>query len=229
MAFTMFDKFGDAAEMLSREERDQLFAAMCEYGFYGIEPELPVHLAALFTLMRDDIDNSAEMRKRGSNGGRPRKPQENEVIYSEKPEVSENAKPEVSANKKPVVSDSEEPEVSGIQKPEVSENSKPKPNQTKPIQTKPKREKSASRRTFAKPSLDEVRAYVDEMGYTFDPEAFFNHYESNGWMVGRNHMKDWHAACRTWQSREKTKEVDTHEFDKFDLRDDQVLVLRGGA
>jgi hypothetical protein len=197
MAFTMFDKFGDAASGLPEEERDALFAAICEYGFYGIEPELPVHLAALFTLMRDDIDNSAEMRKRGSNGGRPKKPQENEVIDSEKPEVSEN--------------------------------SKPKPNQTKPIQTKPKREKGAARRAFAKPSLDEVRAYVDEMGYTFDPEAFFNHYESNGWMVGRNHMKDWHAACRTWQSREKTKEVDTHEFDKFDLRDDQVLVLRGGA
>ena len=56
---------------------------------------------------------------------------------------------------------------------------------------------------FKKPSLAEVSAYCVERGNTIDPEEFINHYESNGWMVGKNHMKDWKAAVRTWEKREK--------------------------
>lgn len=33
-------------------------------------------------------------------------------------------------------------------------------------------------------------------------EAFFNHYEANGWMVGRNKMKNWKAAVAQWNARE---------------------------
>jgi hypothetical protein len=49
-----------------------------------------------------------------------------------------------------------------------------------------------------KPTVDEVRAYVREQGYDVDPDAFVAYYDSNGWRVGRNPMKDWHAAVRTW-------------------------------
>lgn len=51
---------------------------------------------------------------------------------------------------------------------------------------------------FVKPTVDEIQAYINEKGYTFDAEAFFAHYESNGWKVGRNPMKSWKAACTTW-------------------------------
>ena len=44
----------------------------------------------------------------------------------------------------------------------------------------------------------EVRAYVTEKKYTFDPEAFVAHYTANGWKVGRNAMKSWEASCTTW-------------------------------
>ena len=37
------------------------------------------------------------------------------------------------------------------------------------------------------------------MGYTVNVNAWFAHYEANGWRVGRNPMKDWKAAIRTWQ------------------------------
>ena len=56
---------------------------------------------------------------------------------------------------------------------------------------------------FQKPSLDDIRAYCISQGNNVDPEQFFNFYESNGWMVGRSHMKDWRAAVRTWEKREK--------------------------
>lgn len=56
---------------------------------------------------------------------------------------------------------------------------------------------------FQKPSLSEVAAYCRERANKVDPEQFYNFYESNGWKVGKNPMKDWHAAVRTWEKREK--------------------------
>lgn len=50
-----------------------------------------------------------------------------------------------------------------------------------------------------KPTLSEVNDYILSMGYTFSGEEFIAFYESNGWKVGRNPMKSWKAACRTWQ------------------------------
>ena len=59
---------------------------------------------------------------------------------------------------------------------------------------------------FIKPTVEEVRAYCDENGYTVNPESFVDHYESNGWMIGgKSHMKDWKSAVRNWQRREKDK------------------------
>lgn len=55
---------------------------------------------------------------------------------------------------------------------------------------------------FTPPTIEEVKARIAEMGYTFDAEAFIAFYQSNGWMVGKSKMKDWKAAMVTWQKRE---------------------------
>lgn len=49
------------------------------------------------------------------------------------------------------------------------------------------------------PTVDEVAAYCRERGNGIDPEAFVDFYASKGWMVGKNPMKDWKAAVRTWE------------------------------
>ena len=59
------------------------------------------------------------------------------------------------------------------------------------------------RKIFKKPTLDDVKAYCRERGNAVDPEAFIDFYESKGWRVGNQHMKDWKAAVRTWEKREK--------------------------
>lgn len=56
---------------------------------------------------------------------------------------------------------------------------------------------------FVPPTVEEVRAYCVERQNGIDANRFVNHYTSNGWMVGRNKMKDWKAAVRTWEQREK--------------------------
>ena len=51
---------------------------------------------------------------------------------------------------------------------------------------------------FVKPTEAEVQAYVNEKGYDVNVEAWYAHYESNGWKVGSNPMKDWKACVRYW-------------------------------
>lgn len=51
---------------------------------------------------------------------------------------------------------------------------------------------------FKPPSREEVQAYILEKGYRVDAERFIDYYTSNGWKVGKNPMKDWKAAVRTW-------------------------------
>lgn len=58
---------------------------------------------------------------------------------------------------------------------------------------------------FAPPSVADVNDYINEKGYQVDADAFVSFYESNGWMVGKNKMKDWKAAVRTWNGRDRGK------------------------
>ena len=63
------------------------------------------------------------------------------------------------------------------------------------------REREKARR-FSPPSLQEVKDEVERLGYAIDPERFIAHYESNGWMIGKNKMKSWKSALVTWHKRQ---------------------------
>lgn len=60
-----------------------------------------------------------------------------------------------------------------------------------------KKKEAASR--FTPPTVAEVRAYCQERQNNVDAERFVDYYTSNGWKVGKNPMKDWKAAVRTWE------------------------------
>lgn len=57
------------------------------------------------------------------------------------------------------------------------------------------------RQVFKPPTLEEVKAYCDERRNRVDPQRFIDFYQANGWKVGKNPMKDWKAAVRTWEAR----------------------------
>lgn len=73
---------------------------------------------------------------------------------------------------------------------------------------KEKREDAARpalpRKRFEKPSIAEISQYCKDIGSGVNPATFFNHYETVGWKVGKNPMKDWKAAVRGWTSRDNT-------------------------
>ena len=71
---------------------------------------------------------------------------------------------------------------------------------------------------FVVPTVDEVRAYCNERKNGIDPETFINFYSSKGWMIGKNKMKDWKAAVRTWEKSEKERGSKGSKFNNFDSR-----------
>ena len=86
-------------------------------------------------------------------------------------------------------------------KPMGSEVANPTPNpdesilkQTKLNQTKPIKPKG-----FIPPSLQDIQNYCKERKNSVNPDKWLNFYQSNGWKVGKNSMKDWRAAVRTWE------------------------------
>lgn len=84
--------------------------------------------------------------------------------------------------------------------------------------------KKNNKSVFKKPSLEEIREYIREKNYNVDAERFYNYYESNGWKVGRNPMKDWQATVRNWASKEKKPESSDNLLD-----DIERIYLKGGV
>ena len=69
--------------------------------------------------------------------------------------------------------------------------------------------------TSVAPSLQEVKNYISEKGYTVDAQRFIDFYEAKGWMIGKNKMKDWRAAVRTWMRRpDEPQKQTTYEMRK---------------
>lgn len=95
---------------------------------------------------------------------------------------------------------------------ELLESDKP-PEQDNPVTTElppvaEEKEKSCAKKEkepvkrFQKPTIEEVKAYIAEKGYDVDAERFWNFYEAKDWFIGKNKMKNWHAAVATWQKKE---------------------------
>lgn len=64
---------------------------------------------------------------------------------------------------------------------------------------------TTKRKRFEKPTLSQITQYCLDRNNNVNAEQFFDYYESNGWKVGKNSMKDWKAAVRTWERSEYRK------------------------
>lgn len=67
------------------------------------------------------------------------------------------------------------------------------------------KEPKKGRKAFVKPTVEEIAAYCKERKNGIDAQEFYDKYEANGWVVGRNGnpMKDWRATVRTWENFRK--------------------------
>ena len=113
-----------------------------------------------------------------------------------------------------------------------SKENQTEPNETKENQTEPNESRKEKKRNemkgkekegkrFTPPTLEEVADYCRERGNRVNPERFIDFYQSKGWKVGKEPMKDWRACVRTWESREKepAKKVIAQNFPQRDYSD----------
>ena len=77
---------------------------------------------------------------------------------------------------------------------------------------------------FIKPTIDEIKTFLNEQEYETDidryADRFYNFYESKGWKVGKEKMKDWKAAIRGWLSRDNIRKIEKKEI--IDDLDDPI-------
>ena len=77
--------------------------------------------------------------------------------------------------------------------------------------------KNSKAKRFTKPSIDDIQSYCSERNNNVDSQRFYDYYESNGWKVGKNPMKDWKAAIRTWErsnnNSSQKKGINITQFD----------------
>jgi hypothetical protein len=65
----------------------------------------------------------------------------------------------------------------------------------------------SNREYFKKPTLEEIKDYIQERNSNIDPNTFYDFYESKNWYVGKNKMKDWKACIRTWEQRNQKQKA----------------------
>lgn len=194
-SFVLYADSLDILDLLSDEQAGQLFRAIRSYVKGDDLPELDQVTKIAFVPIKNHLDRDAEKyeqickkrREVGALGGRPRKEplgsKENQKVLAETKRFLEKPK-------KPV------PDTVPVHVPVPVPENVPDtvPDMYKGDKSPKKR---ASR--FTPPSIEEVREYCLERGNGIDPERFCNFYESKGWMVGKNKMKDWKASVRNWE------------------------------
>jgi hypothetical protein len=88
-------------------------------------------------------------------------------------------------------------------KPKETENNRTEPKETETAKKEERRNKKEDKREsirrFTPPTIEQVTEYCRERNNGVNPVKWFNYYTANGWKVGKNPMKDWKAAVRTWE------------------------------
>ena len=179
----------DASAMfapLSAEESGLVYKAMLRYMLTGEEPEFDGVVALVWNVQKAGIDEQSRkyhmMCERNQKNVTKR--------YDSLPLVTTRY------DSLPLVdleNEKEKQEEVPIPQEEVKEKDKEKENrESKDSQKK-------SRNVFRPPTVEEVEAYCRERNNSVDASLFVDFYTGKDWMVGKNRMKDWRAAVRTWE------------------------------
>lgn len=176
LAFMYYFEWAEQMLQLPDELRLKIDDAMKRFVLYGEEPDDPMIIYSMFGLMRNRAEADMQAYEQKCEQNRRNIQNRYDRTQSNTNEYDRTQSNTNATNKNKIKETIKEKEI---------------------------KKKSALMR-FTPPTLDEVREFIADNGYTLvNAEAFYNHYEAIGWKVGKNAMKDWHAAVRGWQSREK--------------------------
>ena len=191
---------------LTLEQTGQLFLAILHYQNGDDVPELDAVTKMAFNFISFQMDKDNEKyektterrREAGKMGGRPKA-----NGFEENQEKAKKANGFFEKQTKAKKPDNDN----------VNDND----NVLKEISPNGDKEKPTTKH-FVPPTRQEVTAYCEEKGYKVDVERFVDYYTSNGWMVGKNKMKDWKAAVRNWNrgQRQGVTTKGNNTFNQFE-------------
>jgi len=223
-SFVFYRSFYEALVGMDKENQADCLMAIADYALNGNEPTLTPAVRMFFTLVRPQIDANNQKFENGKKGGRPKnqteteiKPKNNQEETKAEPNVNVNENVNVN-NITPKNNNSNELIIlspyKGFEKCSCDCERKAKfqindkkfcGQHTRIELTKLGRlDLLPQEKRFIKPTVEEITLYCRERQNTISAEQFFNFYESKGWRVGNQPMKDWKAAVRTWEAKEKT-------------------------
>ncbi len=176
----VFTDFLEVAEGLSDGALARLFRAMLRYALDGTEPQMKSSERALWTVARQNIDRET-------------------AAYESKVKHLQRGRSSVSKTTRSVSEEDKDKE-----KEKDKDKDKDKDiyiGGEPPVPPAPK-----AHIYIQPPSLEEVESYCRERKNRVNPQYFYDYYQSNGWRVGKNPMKDWKAAVRSWESNGMDRE-----------------------
>ncbi len=222
-SMVFYRSFYESVEDLPPEEFKSAVMAILGYGLDGKCEEVSGVSKSILALVKPQIDKNNKRYENSLKGGRKSTDNQTET----KPEPNAN---QVETKLKPNRNQTET-------KPEPNDNVNVNDNDIKENTLKGVKEKR-----FAPPTPENVREYCREMGYTHvDADRFVDFYSTKGWMVGKNHMKDWKAATRNWERSQRqestakgTEKKSQTRFSNFEQRNynyDELIYadIKGGA
>lgn len=192
--FLMYMSWDSSIAEMTDEEAGQLLKAAYAYQ-KGEDIELDRSVKIFFRVMEERFkEDSAKYQKKvetlNKNKGTDdsnQKSDRNQSEISQKSDRNQNEINSVSESVSVSVYDSVSESVSGTQE-STEEKGTPK---------------GVQKKNFVPPTVDEVADYCAESGYSVDAERFVDFYEAKGWMIGKNKMRDWRAAVRTWRRQDR--------------------------
>lgn len=191
----------DTLSMMDDASAGRLMKAMLAYSMTGEAPDLEGSEALVFSVVKGQIDEDAAISEKRSNN-RKQNGTNNNKTEQTTTKRNKREQNETNANTAPLPPSSPSPLSPPDGPSPCTPNSVTPVNPSPPIVPLPggvtvDAAPMASARDH--PTIDQVRAYCAERGGIVNPDRWYAYYVSNGWKVGKNPMRDWKAAVRTWE------------------------------
>ena len=219
-SITIYRNMVDSVRNLEQTDFQPIVMAIFDFALDGKEPEnLTPMQYAVFNMTRVNIEKSNERRRSKAEFEKKRRERKKAEREALKSNSVDNAWTSVDKRGQNVDTRGQCVDVRGDkEKEKEKEKVKVKENEKEKEKEKVKEKESKNnsnniymcgeklptqtpRKKFIKPTVEEVRNYCLERNNNVNPEKFIDFYESKDWYIGKNKMKDWKAAVRTWEGR----------------------------
>lgn len=186
-SFTFYLSFEKAISKLDDNNQLIVYRAISRYSLFGEIPQVDGFAAIAWELIKPILDKS---RIRSINGAKAKGKSKPNLVGNQNAVSKNGAKTKLKQSKNEAKT--------------KRDRDKDRDRDRINIEDKSSNNGADKSTRFVPPTLTEVQDYIQKNSYSVDASTFIDFYTSKGWMVGSNKMKDWKAAVRTWQRKQKS-------------------------